>query len=161
RVRLDRPFIEVAEALVDHHTRFVHETEREIAHKSLLDAYTHVAGPRYVLKPTIQTRFVQGVRRGSSIKFAALVLSLYLYDVLSTRIQNDPPQTICDAKHLQLYLLNLEAICRDVIAEAVKVRSAVVDEKWAMAVIQSVETQLLGRRSRSAKSLSFSIPNRT
>jgi len=161
RVRPDRPFIEVAEALVDHHIRFVHQTEHEMARKSLLDTYTHIAGPGYALKPTTKTRFVHALRRSNPSKFAALVLSLYLYNRLSVRIQDDPPRSLRDAKSLELYLLNVEGICRDVIANAVKVRGTAVDEKWVTAVIRDVETELLGPRSRSAKSLSLLTPTRT
>ena len=39
------PFIEVADTIVRHHIRFIREPERDIVRKSLLEAYTHAAGP--------------------------------------------------------------------------------------------------------------------
>src|SRR5436190_6334968 len=52
---VDRPFIEVAELIAEHHIRFVRGAARDIVRKSLSEAYTHVAGPRYVLEPVTKT----------------------------------------------------------------------------------------------------------
>jgi hypothetical protein len=140
-VQPDRPFIEVAEALVDHHIRFVRQTDREVARKSLLEAYTYIAGPRYVFEPTKKTQFVRALRRSEPRKFAALVLSLYLYNLICAQTHDAVRRRIPDVKTLKLYLLKVEAMCRDMITDAMKIRAADPDEAWALAVIKNVETQ--------------------
>jgi len=157
-VQPDSSFIEVAEALVEHHIRFLRQVDREIAHKSLLEAYTHIADPRFVFEPTRKTEFVNALRRSGPKKFAALIISLHLYNVICGQIQNDLHRRIPDPKTLQLYLLKVEALCRDIIADIVKVQPAECDEEWALAVIRSVETQLLRPQVPPTKSSDLSIP---
>jgi hypothetical protein len=141
-VQPDRPFIEVAEALVDHQIRFVRPQDREMARKSLLEAYTHIAGPRYVFEPARKTRFVQSLRRSEPRKFAALLFSLHLYNLICALIQEDLRRRIPNVKAFQLYLLSVETICRDTIKDAVKVPAAEIDEAWAKVVLKNVERQL-------------------
>lgn|SRR5262249_30578764 len=158
KVKSDRPFIEVAEALVEHHIRFVRQTDREVARKTLLEAYTHIAGSRYVFEPTKKTQFVRALRGSEPRKFAALILSLHLYNLICTQMQNDLQKRIPDVKTLDLYLLNIEAMCRDIIIDAVKGQAADSDETWTRAVIRSVEMRLL-RPVTPTKSLDLSVPS--
>jgi len=159
-VQPDRPFIEVAEVLVEYHIRFVRETDSELSRKSLLEAYTHVAGLQYVFEPTKKTRFVRTLRRSEPRKFAGLVLSLHLYNVISAYMHNELRRRIPDAKALELYLLNLEAICQQLITEAMKTQRATSDKAWAIAVIREVETKLLRPGVVPIKSFGFSLPTR-
>jgi hypothetical protein len=157
-VQADRPFIEVAEALVDHQIRFVRQTDRELVQKSLLEAYMHIAGPRYVFEPTHKTRFVQSLRRSEPRKFAALLLSLHLYNLVCALIQDDLRRRIANVKSFQLYLLSVETICRDVVKDSIKRPAAEIDTAWAKSVIRSIEDQLRHRPVVPAKSPNLSIP---
>jgi len=64
-----RPFIEVAQVIVEHHLRLVKKPEREIVRKSLLEAYTHAAGPRYVFELPGKTRLCELIAAFGSKKF--------------------------------------------------------------------------------------------
>jgi hypothetical protein len=141
-VQPDRPFVEVAEALVDHQIRFVRQRDRDMAKKSLLEAYTYIAGPRYVLEPVRKTRFVQSLRRSEPRKFAALLFFLHLYNLISALIQDDLRTSVSNVTSFQLYLLKVETICRDIVEEAVKVPGVITDESWTREVIRNVERQL-------------------
>jgi len=157
-VKSDRPFIEVVEALVDQQIRRVRQTDRELVQKSLIEAYTHIAGPRHVFEPTQKTRFVQSLRRSEPCKFAAMLLSLHLYNVISMLIQDDLRRRIANVKSFQLYLLSVETICRDAVKKAVKVAPAEVDEAWVRTVIRSLESQMLHQPVTLTKSPDVSIP---
>jgi hypothetical protein len=157
-VRPDRPFVEVAEALVDHQIRFVRQTDREMVQKSLLEAYTHIAGPRCVFEPTKKTRFALSLRRAGPGKFAALLFSLHLYNVICALIQDDLRRRILNVKSFQLYLLNVEVICRDIVKSAVRGPVAEIDEAWANAVIRSIDSQLHHPPVDSSRPQDFSIP---
>jgi hypothetical protein len=141
-VQPDRPFMEVAEALVDHQIRFVRQRDRDLVRKSMLEAYIYIAGPRYVLEPVRKTRFVQSLRRSEPKKFAALLFYLHLYNLISALIQDDLRTRVSNVKSFQLYLLKVETICRDIVKEAVKVPGVITDESWTTEVIRNVERQL-------------------
>jgi hypothetical protein len=157
-VEPDRPFIELAEALVDYQIRFVRQTDREMVQKSLLEAYTYIAGPRYVFEPTRKTRFVTSLRRSEPKKFAALLFSLHLYNLICALIREDLRTRISNVKSFQLYLLNVETICRDIVKEAVKIPAAEIDVYWAKAVIRSIESQLCQPPVIPTKTKDLSIP---
>jgi len=139
-----RPFIEVAETIVQHHLRFIREPERNIVRKSLLEAYTHVAGPQYILEPFSKTFLVRSLcRSGSSRKFVEMFFSLHVFNLICLGLYEDLRAKIPDEQSLQLYLSMVEALCCDAVTAAVKNQRAKVDERWATAVARSVEAQLL------------------
>ena len=158
-VHPDRPFIELAEALVDHQIRFVRQKDREMVEKSLLEAYTHVAGPRYVFESPRKTRFVHSLRRSGPKKFAALLFSLHLYNLICALIRDDLRMRISDVRCFELYLQNVEAMCRDIVNNAVKVPTTEIDEAWASAVMASIVRQLHHPPSVPAKSQDLSVPS--
>ena len=136
-------FIEVAETIVWHHICFIRESERDIVRKSLLEAYTHAAGPQYILEPFSKTLLVKSLSRsGSSRKFVTMCFSLYVFNLISMGVQDDLRGRVPDEKPFQLYMSRVEAICRDAVTAAVKRQRAEVDETWATAVARSVEEQL-------------------
>ena len=138
------PFIEVAETIVGHHIRFIREPERDIVRKSLLEAYTHAAGPQYILEPFSKTLLVKSLSRsGSSRKFVTMFFSLYVFNLISMGVHDDLRGRVPDEKSFQLYMSRVEAICCDAVRAAVKRQRAEVDEAWATAVARSVEQQLL------------------
>ena len=160
QVQPDRPFIEVAEALVDHHIRFAKRADQELARKSLLEAYTYIAGPRHLFEPTKKTRFVQSLRRSDLKKFAGMLISLHLYNVIRVQIEDELRKNLSDVKTLELYLLSVEALCRDLILDSIKIQPGELDERWVMAVIRSVERQLIDSSSSSAESLHIPVQTR-
>ena len=152
------PFIEVAEAIAEHHLRFVREPERDIVRKSLLEAYTHVAGPQYILEPLSKTRLVRSLSRsGSSRKFVTMLFSLHVFNLICMGFQDELRMRMPDVKSFELYMSNVEAICCDAVAAAVKSQRAKVDEKWAKAVARSIEEQLLHSPVKPTKSSHLSI----
>jgi hypothetical protein len=139
-----RPFIEVAEAIVEHHLRFVREPELEILRKSLHEAYTHVAGPQYILEPLSKTLLLRALgRSGSSRKFVTMLFSLHVFNLICMGFQDELRARLPDEKSFQLYMSTVEAICCDAVTAAVKSHRAKVDEKWATDVARSIEAQLL------------------
>jgi hypothetical protein len=157
-VEPDRPFIEVAEALVDHQIRFVRQADREMVQKSLLEAYTFIAGPRYVFEPTRRTRFVAALRRSDPRRFAALLFSLHLYNLICALIRDDLRTRIPNVKSFQLYLMNVETICRDTVKAAVKTSAADIDSGWAKSTIKTIEKQLLQPPVIPMKTQALSVP---
>ena len=152
-----RPFIEVADVIVEHHLRFVKETEREIARKSLLEAYIHAAGPRDVFAPPGKTRLVTSLRRAGPRNFAALLFSLHTFNVVCMTIQDKVRTKMPDVQSFELYMLGAETICRDIVTDAVKTQGTELDERWARAVAESVEAELLHLKFKGTKSQSPSI----
>jgi hypothetical protein len=157
-VQSDRPFIELAEALVDHQTRFVRPDDLEIAQKSLVEAYIYIAGPRFVFEPTTKTRFVASLHRSEPRKFAALLFSLHIFNSICALIRDDLRVRIQDVKSFELYLLNVETICRDIVKEAVKIPGTQLDESWAKSVIRRIENQLLQPPVIPTKTEDLSVP---
>src|SRR5262245_54688383 len=70
-VSSNHPFIEVVDALVEHHIRFLPYPDRELTRKSLAESYIYLADTRYLFEPPEKTRFVQSLRRSELKKFAA------------------------------------------------------------------------------------------
>ena len=157
-VQPGRPFIAVAAAIVDHHLRFVREPERDIVRKSLIEVYTHVAGPQYLLEPVSKTRLVRSLRRsGSSGKFVTTLFSLHGFNLISVGFQDELRARMPDVKSFELYLSTVESICCDAVTTAVKSQGANIDEEWAKAVASSVEAQLLHSPVNPTKSPHHSI----
>jgi len=144
KVQAGRPFIEVADAIVEHQVRDVRDPERDIARKSLQEAYTHVAGPQYILEPLSKTLFVKSLSRsGSSRKFVTMLFSLHVFNLICMGFQDELRTRLPDEKSFQLYMSTVEAICSDAVTAAVKSQKAKVDEKWATDVAKTIEAQLL------------------
>lgn len=159
QVQHHRPFIEVVESLVDHHIRFVTDTDRKIARKSLLEAYIYIAGTRHVFGPTKKTQFIRTLRHSNPRKFAALLLSLHSYNLICEQIQDDIRRRMPDVKALELYMFNIETICGQIVTDAVSAEAVAHDDRdWVMAVIRRIEAQLLPPRSITATSRDLSIP---
>jgi hypothetical protein len=148
-----RPFIEVAETIVRHQIRFIREPERDIVRKSLFEAYTHAAGPQYILEPFSKTLLVKSLSRsGSSRKFVTMFFSLYVFNLICMGFQDDLRARVPDEKSFQLYMSRVEAICCDAVTAAVKRQRTKVDETWATAVARSVEEELLHFDVKPSKS---------
>jgi hypothetical protein len=147
-----RTFIEVAEAIVEHHLRFVREPERDIVRKSLLEAYTHVAGPQYILEPFSNTLFASSLCRSGSRKFVTMLFSLHVYNLISMGFHDDLRGRVPDEKSFALYASRLEGICCDAVTAAVKSQRGKVDERWAAAVAKRVEAQFLRPSGNPVKS---------
>ena len=142
--RRDRPFVEICDLIIDHHVRFVPETERQLVAKSLFEAYVYFAGPQHVFEPPTQTRFIRSVRRRGAKTFIGLFLSLYLFNVVSMLIRQEVSERIPNVKSFELYMLNVEAKCRDVVRRAMDIPADRLDEQWAAKVRRNIEFQLLG-----------------
>jgi hypothetical protein len=139
------PFIEIAEILVDYHLRFMEGRERDIARKSLLEAYIHAAGPERVLVQPRRTRFVRSLRGSDPRQFAAMLFSLFVFNVLSRAIDDEVRTRVSDVKQFELYMLNVETICRSVVEDAVKSVPLVAtqpDKCWIKTVAQNINSRL-------------------
>jgi hypothetical protein len=148
-----RPFIEVADVIVEHHLRLTTQADRELVRKSLLEAYIHIAGPQYVFDRPGKTRLARSLRRLNVVNFAALLVSLHTFNVVSFAIQEDLRSHMPDVKSFELYMLAVEGICRNIVEDAVKTqRAGAVGEKWARAVTKAVESQLLQIPPKKTKS---------
>ncbi len=132
----------MADAIVEHHTRLVQGPDREIIRKSLLEAYIHAAGPQYVFGLAGKTRLVRSLRQFGAERFAALIFSLHLFNVISLAIQDEVRENAPDAKTFELYMLGLETICRDAVKAALSTEAAPMDKKWAQVLAKNVELQL-------------------
>jgi hypothetical protein len=155
---LDRPFIEVADVIVNHHVRLIPGPECEVVRKSLLEAYIHAAGPNSVFGPPGKTRLVRSLRQYGERNFAGLIFSLYLFNVISIAIQDKVRQEVPDARSFELYMLGVESVCREAVESAVHKIGSVANREWATAVAKHIERQLLqgpsqDRGSRGVPSL--------
>ena len=149
---LDRPFIEVADVIAEHHVRFIQGAEREVVRKSVLEAYIHAGGPQAVFGPTGKTRLLRSLRQYGERNFAGLIFSLHLFNVISLAIQDNVRETMTNARSLELYMLGVEEVCRESVECALKTSPAArVDREWAIAVIRHIETQLLQLPSEAGR----------
>jgi hypothetical protein len=140
----DRSFIEAADLLVDYHLRLANKSSRDLVRKSVLEAYFHAAGPQNVFEPPVKTQFVRSLRKWGPRDFAALLLSLYVFNSISLTVQEDIRAKMSDVRSFELYMLGLETICRDTVkAAANSVSLKEPGELWAREVLQHVEEQLL------------------
>jgi hypothetical protein len=139
------PFIDICDALIEHHIRFVRDPEQQLVGKSLFEAYVYFAGPRHVFDPVGKTMLIQTLRRRGDKSFITLFLSLHLFNVVSTEIRDDVSLRLPDAKSSELYMLSVEAKCRDVVRRAVDFEGDHLDETWAFLVRNNIERQLIGR----------------
>jgi hypothetical protein len=118
-------------------------SERELIGKSLFEAYIHLAGPQHVFKPATTTRFTHSLRRHGTRSFAASFLSLYLFNVVCSEIQDAVAAKMPDQQSVELYMFGMEAMCRDVVARAMKIPDGELDQQWAAAICSNIEGQLL------------------
>jgi hypothetical protein len=137
------PFIQACDALVEYHTRFVDGVEAQWIGKSLFEAYIHFAGPAHILGPVSRTRLPHSLRRRGPKGFAATLLSLHLFNLVSMEIRDDVHTNIRDLQSFELHMFSIEAACRDVIVRAMKVPDGKLDAQWAAAVCRNIETELL------------------
>jgi hypothetical protein len=139
----DRPFIEVCDAIIDHHTRALKKTETELVGKSLFEAYIYAAGSEHAFESASKTQIVRSLRRRGAKGFASLFLSLHLFNVISLQIQDDVHARIADLKSFEIYMLGIEAVCRDTVTAAMKIPDGELDETWAASVCDNIDAQLL------------------
>jgi hypothetical protein len=144
-IQLDRPFFEVCDALIEHHLRPITEEDRSLVSKSLFETYIYFAGIQHAFEPVKKTRFMRSLRRFGVRGFAELFLSLHLFNVVSMEIQETVSFGMPDPKSLELYMLGIEAICRDVVTHAVKLADAQLNEAWAGLIRVTIEKRLLSR----------------
>jgi hypothetical protein len=144
--RSDRPSIEVLHEIIEHHLKVVKQEDRELVGKSLLEAYVYLAGPQHVFEPASKTRIVPFLRRHGTKGFAALFLSLHLFNLICSEIKDDVRARIPDQKSFELYMLGMETVCRDTVTAAMKIPGTTLDERWAAAVCANIENLLLQRR---------------
>jgi hypothetical protein len=144
-VRFDRPFIEVCNAIIDRQVRPLEPAHRDLVGKSLFEAYIYFAGTEYAFEPATKTRFMHTLRRREVKGFAELFLSLHLFNVIAMEIQEKVNGVMPDLRSFELYMLNLEALCRDIVTQAMKIPDGELDERWAIAVHKFVDEQLLRR----------------
>ena len=142
----NRPFIEVCDSIIEHHLRIIKEGDREIIGKSLFEAYIYLAGAEHVFEPANKTRVLSFLRQHGTKDFAALFLSLHLFNLVCNEIRDDVRARMPDQRSFELYMVGIEAVCRDFVTAAMKIPAAALDQRWAAAVCANIETQLLKRR---------------
>lgn len=138
-----RPFIEVCDAIVEYNIRVLNDTDRELVGKSLFEAYMYAAGSEHAFEPASRTQLVQSLRRRRTKGFAALFLSLHLFNTISLEIQGDVRESLKDLKSFEIYMLGIEAICREIVEDAMKIADGNLDEQWAGVVCKKIEARLL------------------
>jgi hypothetical protein len=95
------------------------------------------------------------LRRSKLKKFAASVLSLHFYNLICALVDDDLRSRLPNLTAFQVYLMNVEAICRDIIIDVTTRQAGNPDEQWIMAVIRDVEAQFAIRRAhRNSRGLS-------
>jgi hypothetical protein len=143
-LRFERPFIEVSEAIIRHQLRRMAEGgDRNLASKSLFEAYLYYGGTEYAFEPAGRTRLGRSLRRYGVKGFAELFLSLHLFNIVALEIQDRVAATMSDPQALEVYMLTIEAICRDIVARSLKNCHGELNERWAAEVRINIEAQLL------------------
>ena len=107
-----------------------------------MEAYIHLAGPQAVFGPPGKTRLVRSLRKYGDRDFAGLIFSLYVFNVISLAIQDKVREKMEDARSFELYMLGVEAICRETVECALKKSGPKVDRAWASAVARNIELYL-------------------
>jgi hypothetical protein len=138
----NRSFIQLCEAIVEHHIRDIKAGERELVGKSLFEAYIHFAGPEHVFEPRHKTRFMRSLRRYGAKGLAALFLSLHLFNVVCREIGDDVACKMPDQQSYELYMFRVEAMCRDIVARAMELPDDELDARWAAGIVRAIEAQL-------------------
>ncbi len=139
----DRSFIQVCDAIVEHHIRDIKSTEKELVAKSLFEAYIHFAGPQHVFEHVSRTRFTRSLRRRGAKGFAATFLSLHLFNMVCREICEDVTARMPDQQSYELYMFGVEAMCRDVVAHAMELADGEVNGRWGAEIVSAIEAQLL------------------
>jgi len=138
----NRSFIQVCEAIVEHHIRVIQPTEKELVGKSLFEAYIHFAGPQRVFEHVSRTRFMRSLRRRGARGLAATFLSLHLFNMVCREISEDVASRMPDQQSYELYMFGIEAMCREVVARAIELTDGELEERWAAAIVSAIEAQL-------------------
>ena len=139
----DRPFIEVCDEIIERHGSFLNETDRDLMAKSLLEAYIYAAGSENAFEPANKTRVTAYLRRRGPKGFAASLLSLYLFNLISLEIQDDVRAKTPDLKSFEISMLWVETECRQIVTAAMPASDGNLDETWAAAVCGNIERRLL------------------
>jgi hypothetical protein len=139
----DRIFLEVADFIVEHHLRLVHEVDRDVLRKSLLEAYIHLAGPRQVFKPPMRTMFERALRRSDWRAFVGLFLSLHVFNVVSLAAQDEIRMRMPDVESFESYMNSVETVCSDMVKAAFDAERSQLDDRWVSAVTRNLEVQFL------------------
>jgi hypothetical protein len=142
----EKPFLEVAEVIVNHHLRLVRELDRDILRKSLLEAYIQIAGPRSVFKPSLQTGLVKSLRRNGPRDFVGLFLSYHVFNVVNLAIQDEIRTKVHDIESYESYMLAVETVCRDAVKRALENQTTDINEYWVDAVTKGIQVELLRMR---------------
>jgi len=142
----ERPFLEVAEVIVNHHLRLVRELDRDILRKSLLEAYIQIAGPRSVFKPSLQTGLVKSLRRNGPRDFVGLFLSYHVFNVVNLAIQDEIRAKVSDIEGYELYMVAVETACRDAVKRALENQTTEINEHWVDVVTKGIQAELLRMR---------------
>ena len=143
--RPDRPFIEVSNEIIEHHLQLVKPEDRELVGKSLFEAYVYLAGPQHVFEPANKTRIVSFLQRHGTKGFVGMFLSLHLFNLTWSEIQDDVRATTPDQKSFELCMVEVETVCRGMVTAAMKIPDTRLDEQWAAAVCANIENRLLQR----------------
>jgi hypothetical protein len=144
-----QPFIEVAQSIAERHLRLVRGPERDVVRKSLLETYSQFAGPQSVLEPVNKTRLARSLSRpASNRKFVTALFSLHLFNIVCVGFQDELRARTLKLRSFELYMSGLDAVCWDIVTAATKHQTGKVDEKWAKAVVKSIEFQLLHSPAR-------------
>ena len=61
--QVDRPYVDICDALAERHVRSVPEPQRSVAKKSLFETYVYFGGPQHVFETADKTRLYQTLRR--------------------------------------------------------------------------------------------------
>lgn len=138
----DRPFIEISDAIVQHHLRLIPGPERELVGKSLSEAYIYYAGRERVFEPAKKTKFVRSLKRLGVKSFAALFLSLHLSNITRIEMEQTVRARLQGQKDFELYALQLDGVCRNIVASALKVTDEGTVCRWVVALCGNIESEL-------------------
>jgi hypothetical protein len=144
--RPDRTFIELCDEIIEYHLQAVKQENRELVGKSLFEAYVYLAGPEYVFEPASKTRILTFLGRHGTKGFAALFLSLHLFNTICCLIRDDVHAEIPDQKAFEAYMFQMENLCREIVADAMKIPDAGLDKGWAATVCTNIENRILQNR---------------
>jgi len=145
---IKRPFIEVCDTIVEHFTHNVEEEPRECVKKSLCEAYIYFAGPKYVFELTSKTRFIRTLKHRGTKNFAALFLSLYVFNLICVEVASALPLETEFAAMTsdRLHVFHLDAVSRDIVSAAMKDSEdksvEKLGEEWAALVCRNIEAHL-------------------
>jgi hypothetical protein len=92
-------------------------------------------------------------RPASNRKFATALFSLHLFNIVCVGFQDELRARTLKLRSFELYMSGLDAVCWDIVTAATKHQTGKVDEKWAKAVVKSIESQLLHSPARGSSAV--------